>query len=151
MATKKRRPRGEAPEAVDRARAGVRRAIVKLIRLLVEEDPGVAAKAYRALHEMGSAAVLGPFLAALGGKSSLLLRTVILLTLDTFGPEYDAEIALGLNLALRSERDLEVASRMRMLALKKGAGAIGTLVSSATGKSMVTGAKGGPELGAAHD
>ena len=127
MASKKSQQQSEVPDAVDQAGAAVDRAIVKLIGLTVSEEPSVGEKAYRALHQLGAAAVIRPMLTTLMGNFSETLKTVTLMTLETFGPEYDQEIALGLNLALPRQRDLSVAARMRMLAGKKGARALGSM------------------------
>lgn len=124
MMPKSRRPRGEAPDVVDRTRAGVDRAIIKLVGLLIVEEPGVAEKAHRSLHRLGADVVLGPLLTILDGKFSATLKTAVLIALDIFGPEYNERIGVALNRALMRKQDIQVVARMQMLALKKWGGVV---------------------------
>src|SRR4051812_41897656 len=94
---------GTLPDRVDRAVAGVRAAVGRLIPLLCEEDAATFAKAAEAMMKIGPFAV-GPLATALERAESPRDRRVILGALVTFGAAVRAPVMRALNAAMKRER-----------------------------------------------
>jgi hypothetical protein len=128
--------RGETPVVVQKASAGVQRAIGKLVRLLEDEDSTVFEEACGALLALGQSAIVGPLTGALVRTTSPRLRVAILLLLDGLDAGHDQIIAMSVKRALRRERHPDVATRMQLLSIKKGARLLGATSLATSGSTM---------------
>ena len=92
------------PDEVDRAVAGVRRAIVKLTQLMCQGDDDVVLKAARALGHMGVFAAR-PVASAIGLAANPSHRVAMILLLRTLAPAEYMDIALGLSAIAANDPD----------------------------------------------
>ena len=104
MSKKVTRPR---PDEVDRALAAVQRAVDTLIRLMVHEDHGFAAKAALAIGDLGTLPAR-PLAAAISRTSSPYHRMAMVILLREVSPPFDVEVFLALAQVLASDPSEQV-------------------------------------------
>jgi len=93
---------------VDRAVAGVRRAIGRLVTLLDADDPATMQKAARELAGLGAAAAVGPLADALARARSPRHRGAIVGALLLFRTSARAAVTAAITKAVQREPDAQV-------------------------------------------